>query len=275
MASGGLFYFKSYLPNTVAQKSFPQIDGEIQLDGLDGTVDIYRDKMGIPHIYAATTHDLFFAQGYVHAQERFWQMDTWRHIGSGTLSEMFGKAQVETDTFLRTLGWKQVAEQEWEQLSPAAQEIVQAYTDGVNAYLKDHDDTAVSLEYAVLGLLSPDYKIQPWTPVNSLTWGKAMAWDLGGNMDDEIERAILLKTLTPEQLAELFPEYPVRLPGHCSRDWGECGQVESQRHALSSAEGSNVTTDFRLSTFDYQPIADKLDLLEARPRSHRQRHRLE
>ena len=96
----GAFYFKSYLPNTVAPKSFPQIDGEIQLEGLNGPVDIYRDKMGIPHIYATTSHDLFFAQGYVHAQDRFWQMDTWRHIGSGTLSEMFGKGQVETDTFL-------------------------------------------------------------------------------------------------------------------------------------------------------------------------------
>ena len=78
----------------------------------------------------------------------------------------------------------------------------------MNAYLKDHDTTALSLEYAILGLLSPDYKIEQWTPINSLTWGKAMAWDLRGNMDEEIERAILLKTLTPEQVAELYPAYP-------------------------------------------------------------------
>ncbi|MCC7511193.1 MAG: penicillin acylase family protein, partial [Anaerolineae bacterium] len=108
--AGGAYYFKSYLPKTVALKSFPQIDGEIKMDGLDGAVDIYRDQMGIPHIYASTSRDLFFAQGYVHAQERFWQMDAWRHIGSGTLSEMFGAGQVKTDSFLRTLGWKQVAE---------------------------------------------------------------------------------------------------------------------------------------------------------------------
>jgi penicillin G amidase len=259
--SGGLFYFKSYLPNTVAQKSFPQIDGEIQLDGLNGAVDVYRDKMGIPHIYASTTHDLFFAQGYVHAQERFWQMDTWRHIGSGTLSEMFGSAQVETDSFLRTLGWKRVAEQEWKQLAPDAQEIAQAYADGVNAYLKDHNDTAVSLEYAVLGLLSPDYKIQPWTPVNSLTWGKAMAWDLGGNMDDEIERAILLKTLTPEQLAEVFPEYPADYPVIVPKIGENASQVEGQKFALNNDERSKVSADFRLSTFDYESIANKLDLI--------------
>jgi penicillin amidase len=206
--AGGFFYFKSYLPNTVAPKSFPQIDGEIQMDGLDGTVDIYRDQMGIPHIYATTSHDLFFAQGYVHAQERFWQMDAWRHIGSGRLSEMFGSGQAETDAFLRTLGWRQTAEAEWEQLDPESKAILQAYTDGVNAYLKDHTDTALSLEYAVLGLLSPDYEIEAWTPIHSLTWGKAMAWDLRGNMGEEIERAVLLKTLTPEQVAQLFPSYP-------------------------------------------------------------------
>lgn len=206
--STGLFYFKSYLPNTVAKKSFPQIDGEIQLTGLNAPVDIYRDAMGIPHIYATTAHDLFFAQGYVHAQDRFWQMDSWRHIGSGELSKMFGSAQVETDAFLRTLGWRKIAEAEWENLDPESRSILQAYTDGVNAYLKDHKDTALSLEYAILGLLSPAYEIEAWTPIHSLTWGKAMAWDLRGNMGEEIERAVLLKTFTPEQMAQLFPAYP-------------------------------------------------------------------
>ena len=204
----GTYYFKSYLPNTVAPKSFPQTDGEIQLEGLNAPVDVYRDTMGIPHIYATTSHDLFFTQGYVHAQDRFWQMDAWRHIGSGTLSEMFGKGQVETDTFLRTLGWRVTAEREYAELDPESKAIVDSYTAGVNAYLSDHDTTALSLEYAILGLLSPDYKIELWTPINSLTWGKAMAWDLRGNMGEEIERAVLLKTLTPDQVAELFPAYP-------------------------------------------------------------------
>ena len=208
LGGAATYYFKSYLPDKVAPQSFPQIDGSIHVTGLSGTVDVYRDKMGIPHIYAATSHDLFFAEGYVHAQDRFWQMDAWRHIGSGSLSEMFGKGQVSTDAFLRTLGWEETAQQEYALLSPDSKAILDAYTDGVNAYLKDHDGTALSLEYAVLKLLSPDYKIAPWTPVNSLTWGKAMAWDLRGNMDEEIERAILLKTLTPQQIDQLFPSYP-------------------------------------------------------------------
>jgi penicillin amidase len=213
----GAYYFKSYLPNTVAPQSFPQTEGEIPLEGLNASVSIYRDSMGIPHIYATTSHDLFFAQGYVHAQDRFWQMDTWRHIGSGTLSEMFGSGQVETDTFLRTLGWRVTAEQEYAELDPESKTIIDSYTAGVNAYLKDHDTTALSLEYAILGLLSPDYEIEPWTPIHSLTWGKAMAWDLRGNMGEEIERAVLLKTLTPDQVARLYRGARRRPPVHWQR----------------------------------------------------------
>jgi len=193
---------------TLARRSFPQVDGEIQLAGLDDAVYVYRDGMGIPHIYAASLHDLFFAQGYVHAQDRFWQMDFWRHIGAGRLAEMFGKDQVETDAFLRTLGWERIAEEEVRTSSPEALEIMNAYSDGVNAYLADHSGAALSLEYAILGLLTPDYEIEPWTPVHSMMWAKAMAWDLGGNMGAEIERAILIKTLSPEMLAELYPAYP-------------------------------------------------------------------
>jgi penicillin amidase len=207
LGSGGGYYFKSYLPNTVAPKSFPQVDGEIQLDGLNGPVDIYRDAMGIPHIYASTQHDLFFAQGYVHAQDRFWQMDFWRHIGAGRVAEMFN-SQVDTDLFLRTLGWTEIAEQEYKGLTPEFKAMVDSYTDGVNAYLKDHGKEALSLEYAVLGLLNADYVIEPWEPSHTLTWGKMLAYDLRGNMDDEIKRAILLKNLSPEQVDELFPAYP-------------------------------------------------------------------
>ncbi len=238
--AGGFFYFKSYLPNTVAQESFPQIDGEIKVDGLEAKVDVYRDSMGIPHIYAETSHDLFFAQGYVHAQERFWQMDTWRHIGSGELSKMFGAGQAETDAFLRTLGWRQTAEAEWEQLTPESKAILQAYTDGVNAYLKDHTDTALSLEYAVLGLLSPDYELEAWTPVHSLTWGKAMAWDLRGNMGEEIERAVLLKTFTPEQVAQLFPEYPSDHPVIVNN--------------IGDGQAANIQQITKAANFDYSSL---------------------
>jgi penicillin G amidase len=250
----GAFYFNRYLPNTVAPKSYPQTEGQIQIEGLQDPVNIYRDKMGIPNIYASNQHDLFFAQGYIHAQDRFWQMDTWRHIGSGTLSEMFGKGQVDTDTFLRTLGWKQVAEQEYAQLDPEAKAIIDSYTEGVNAYLKDHDKTAISLEYAILGLLSPDYQVQPWTPVNSLTWGKAMAWDLRGNMGEEIERAVLLKTLTPEQVKELFPEYPQDHPIIVNKI--------GENQFMAQGRPSQLDSNPPLTSFDFTPLADQFTLLD-------------
>ena len=239
-AAGGVFYFKSYLPNNVAQESFPQTDGIINVEGLETQVDVYRDGMGIPHIYATTSHDLFFAQGYIHAQDRFWQMDAWRHIGSGELSKMFGSAQVETDAFLRTLGWRQTAEAEWEQLGPESKAILQAYTDGVNAYLKDHTDSALSLEYAILGLLSPDYELEEWTPIHSLTWGKAMAWDLRGNMGEEIERAVLLKAFTPKQVAQLFPEYPSDHPVIVNN--------------IGDGQASNIQQITKTANFDYSSL---------------------
>jgi penicillin G amidase len=191
------------------RRSFPQVEGDIRLSGLNAPVDVYRDKFGIPHIYATTTHDLFFTQGYVHAQDRFWQMDFWRHIGSGRLSEMFGESQLETDQFLRTLGWVRIAQQEFAAMTPAEQAILQAYADGVNAYLADHQGSALSLEYAILKLLTPDYTPEPWQPYQSLTWAKVMAWDLGeGQMSYEIELAELLGFLTPDQVNEIVPPYP-------------------------------------------------------------------
>ncbi len=195
------------------RRSFPQVDGEIRLSGLNAPVDIYRDRFGIPHIYASTSHDLFFAQGYVHAQDRFWQMDFWRHIGSGRLSEMFGESQLKTDQFLRTLGWARIAQQEFAAMSPAEQAILQAYADGVNAYLADHRGSALSLEYAILKLLTPDYSPEPWQPYHTLSWAKVMAWDLGeGQMSYEIELAELLDILTVEQVNEIIPPYPADHP---------------------------------------------------------------
>jgi penicillin amidase len=207
LVAGWQGFVRSHTP-----RSFPQVSGEIRLDGLDGPVDVYRDGMGVPHIYASTLHDLFLAQGYVHAQDRFWQMDFWRHVGSAQLSEMFGSGRVETDAFLRTLGWRHIAEAEWQGLSDQTRSILSAYAEGVNAYLADRQGSQLSLEYAILGIVTPSYKPVPWTPIHSLTWGKVMAWDLGGNMNEEIARAVLLKTLSPEQVDELFPPYPADHP---------------------------------------------------------------
>jgi penicillin amidase len=196
----------------LVRASFPRTRGTLQVPGLHSSVEVLRDAHGVPQIYAADTHDVFFAQGYVHAQDRFWQMDFWRHIGSARLSEMFGESQLETDKFLRTLGWARVVREELAALDPESLAVLDAYAEGVNAFLAQHHGPSLSLEYAVLGLLTPGYTPEPWTPLNSLTWAKAMAWDLGGNMKLELERAVLLRKLGPQRLAELFPPYPAENP---------------------------------------------------------------
>jgi penicillin amidase len=223
-----------------ARKSFPLVEGEIQLAGLDGPVRIYRDGYGIPHIYASTHHDLFFSQGYVHAQDRFWQMDFWRHLGSGRLAELVGKPMLETDLFLRTLGWERVAQQELDLLGPDEYAILEAYSAGVNAYISETTATDLSLEYLFLEVLNSDYEPPPWTPLNSLTWAKAMAWDLRGNLDSEIDRAKLLKTLPRNQLEFIYPPYPADhpniVPGESS---GE--EVEGQGYNPANPDHSYLS----------------------------------
>ncbi|NDJ20540.1 penicillin acylase family protein [Nostoc sp. B(2019)] len=194
------------------RQSFAVESGTIQIPGIKAEVTVQRDNWGIPHIWAANSHDLFMAQGYIHAQDRFWQMDFWRHLGSGRLAEMFGSSQVETDRYLRTMGWARVAQQEIQQMDAEMKANLQSYADGVNAYLAQRQGSALSLEYTVLQFLNPGYKPEPWQPLHSLTWGKVMAYDLGRNFESEIERTILLKTLTPVQVEELFPPYPKDLP---------------------------------------------------------------
>ena len=199
---------------TSVRRGFPQHQGQFTIEGLDGPADIYRDSFGIPHIYATTEHDVIFVQGYVHSQDRFWQMDFQRHVSSGRLSELIGTNGLETDIFLRTLGWERVAREELASLPEEDVSLLQAYADGVNAYIKTHSGTVMGLEYLFLPLLNAAYEPEPWTPLHSLTWAKAMAWDLRGNMDTEIERAILLNSLADLQLDvnNLYPAYPRDMP---------------------------------------------------------------
>ncbi|GGP66511.1 penicillin acylase family protein [Streptomyces abikoensis] len=200
--------FGAYWSVSTVRASFPETDGTLQLKGLSGQVKVVRDDHGIPQVYADTAEDLFRAQGFVQAQDRFWEMDVRRHLTAGRLSEMFGSGQVETDAFLRTMGWRKVAQQEYDtKLSATTKKWLQAYSDGVNAYLKDHKGKSLSVEYAALEFRH-DYKPEPWTPVDSVAWLKAMAWDLRGNMKDEIDRSLASSRLTPQQIDELYPAYP-------------------------------------------------------------------
>jgi penicillin amidase len=189
-------------------RSFPTLSGTAAISGLNADVTVFRDAAGIPQIEATTPKDLFMAEGFVHAQDRFWEMDFRRHVTSGRLSELFGKSQVGTDTFIRTLGWRAIAEEEVKLLDPITLSYYQAYADGVNAYLTTHSGAELSLEYVVLAVQRPGYTPEKWTPADSIAWLKAMAWDLRSNLEDEIDRALLATTLTPAEIATLHPDYP-------------------------------------------------------------------
>ena len=197
--------------------SLPQTSGQITLGGLQAPVEVLRDAAGVPHIYADNVHDLFMAQGYTHAQDRFYQMDVWRHTTAGRLSEMFGKATLEDDRFLRTMGWHRVAEQEYAQLDADTRAALDAYTEGVNAYLNGRAPMAVHNAYAVLALTgySPA-ALEPWTAADSLAWAKAMSWDLGSNARDELQRVRLARAIGAERAADLLldpaADIPVILP---------------------------------------------------------------
>ncbi|WP_328440184.1 penicillin acylase family protein [Streptomyces sp. NBC_00444] len=237
---GGVGYGGYWSISTV-RASFPQTKGSISLDGISAPVDVKRDGNGIPQIYASSDEDLFMAQGYVQAQDRFYEMDVRRHMTSGRLSEMFGKGQVDNDEFLRTLGWDRVAKEEYDtKLSPATKKYLQAYAKGVNAYLEGKEGEEISLEYAALGF-SNDYKPEKWTPVDSVAWLKAMAWDLRGNMQDEIDRALMTSRLGPKQIEDLYPDYPYGRNKPIVQD-GQYDDLTETFEQSDSASGTSGTS---------------------------------
>jgi penicillin amidase len=189
---GGWLYLRTSLPKT---------SGSVQLSGLDGPVEVVRDKDGVPHIFAGTDNDAFFALGYVHAQDRMWQLEFQRRIGAGRLSEILGEATLDTDKFLRTLGPYRAAETAWPALNPDVQAAFTAYTAGVNAWI-DEEHT-LPPEFLILGV-----KPEPWDVLDSVVWAKMMAWDLGDDYAMELLRARLTLALGPERAAEILPAYP-------------------------------------------------------------------
>jgi penicillin amidase len=193
------------------RRAWPRTAGKVRVDGLQAEVTVVRDNWGIPHIYASNPHDLFFAQGYVHAQDRFWQMEFWRRIGSGRLSEVLGESGLDSDRFIRTLGWHRTAAQEMDRLDDELRTVLEDYAEGVNAYVSTHRGR-LGLEFTLLGLTGVKFEPEPWTPIHTLTWAKVMAWDLGGNMDDELLRAYVAARLGTPAVGVLVPPYPDDYP---------------------------------------------------------------
>jgi penicillin amidase len=204
LLAGGVFVYASRHP-------FPQTQGTIKVASLTGDVEVIRDAFGVPHIYADTPEDLFRAQGFVHAQDRFFQMEFWRRIGQGRLAELFGAGALEQDKFIRTLGWHRVAEEEARRLDAETLRVLQSYAEGVNAYVLPNADR-LGFEFTVLGLIGRRWSPEPWMPVNTLTWGKAMSFNLGHNLEHELVRMALIARGGAALAEAVLPPYPDDMP---------------------------------------------------------------
>ena len=190
LAAGGYLWLR---------QSLPQIEGTVEVAGLAAPVQVVRDRYAVPHIEAASFVDAVFAQGFVHAQDRLWQMDFRRRLGSGRLAEVLGAQALPTDRFIRTLGLRRAAEASLDHLRPDIQALLEAYAAGVNAYLATRSGP-LPPEFLILG-----YEPEPWQPADSLVWMRVLALDLSRNWRDELLRARLAKRLSDQQIADLWP----------------------------------------------------------------------
>nr|WP_113968455.1 penicillin acylase family protein [Rossellomorea aquimaris] len=215
----GILIFANYY----IDRSLPVTTGSISLKGLSEDVEVIRDKDGVPHILAQNEKDLYMAQGYVQAQDRLFQMDLSRRQASGRLSEVVGEKAVNRDKFFRTFGLRRAAEVSFAAYPDEAKQLLEWYAGGVNAYMQEAtDEGRLPIEFTLLG-----YKPEKWTPIDSLTIGKYMAFDLGGHWQGQAFRYWALENLPKDKAYDLFPSYPVDAPTILS-DIGEV-QVDMEQ----------------------------------------------
>ena len=193
------------LAATAVRRPLPRVSGRLKLPGLAEPVQVLRDRWGVPHIYAASARDLFMAQGYVHAQDRLWQMELQRRTGHGRLAELFGEIALDTDRFVRVMGFARVARREIGTLGDEARQQVEAYVAGVNAYI-EQNRKRLPIEFTILRA-----RPELWQPIDLVVWGKMMAQNLARGWITEALRAQLVAAVGPERAAALEPEY---LAGH-------------------------------------------------------------
>lgn len=180
--------------------SLPRVEGRIPARGMEYAASITRNDSGVPFITARSGHDAYFALGWIHAQDRLWQMETQRRAGAGRLAEIVGEAGLKNDRFMRTLGLYRLAENSFSALDDATQGALRAYAEGVNSWIEDNSHR-LPPEFMLLGL-----RPEPWKPADSLVWGRVMALRLTSDWRDEALRGKLAAKLTAKQMAELWPD---------------------------------------------------------------------
>ncbi len=186
----------------VLRRPLPMLDGEVRLKGLSAPVDIVRDRWGIPHISAREALDAYFGQGYCHAQDRLWQMELTRRLGSGRLAEVFGKDALDIDRFQRRVGLRRSAQREWETLAGGVREILRAYAAGVNACL----DGLIGAKKLPVEFVLARFQPQPWEPVDTLVFARYLAYSQTPNWDSELVRSRLIARVGYATAASFEPD---------------------------------------------------------------------
>ncbi|HEV8670628.1 MAG TPA: penicillin acylase family protein, partial [Candidatus Limnocylindria bacterium] len=199
-------------------RPLPTIDADERLLGLHERVEVQRDQYGVPHVFATDLHDVFFAQGYVTAQDRFWQMDIYRRAAEGRLAEVLGEPALESDRFMRTIGLARAAQLDLSVISDEAHGFLDAYMEGVNKFLQQHGES-LPIEFTILG-----YRPDPWTVVDTLAITKLQLYDAAGNYTQELLRASIAARLGPEVLATLLPDPSTNAVVDDARAWARVAQ---------------------------------------------------
>jgi penicillin amidase len=209
-------------------RPLPTIDGDERLLGLHERAEVLRDSFGVPHIFAADDHDLFFLQGFVTAQDRLWQMDIYRRAASGRLAEVLGEPGLESDRFMRTLGLGRAAALDQAVISSTTLATLQAFADGVNKFLEQHGD-ALPVEFVILG-----YKPERWSVLDSLTIAKLQLYDAAGNYSQELLRAGLVERFGLDVLPALLPD-PGASVAYDAKAWNDVAADLSPQTTIPGA----------------------------------------
>jgi penicillin amidase len=225
-----------------AKRRVPALDGALTIKGLDGQVRVVWDRHGVPHADASSTHDMWFVQGFLHAQDRLWGMERVRRFFQGTLSQIIGEGGLGPDRLYRRVGIMRAAHREWPHVEKEGRMIVEAYVAGINAYLDL--ELPLPIEFEVLG-----YAPARWEPTDVTGRWKLIAYSQSMNGQTKLGRLQLLKALGPKFFAKLFPYYPndgptIVPPGEAAgeRSMADLLDLYETAHAqsgISEQNGSN------------------------------------
>lgn len=194
----------------LGKRRLPKVSGALNIPGLQAKVEVIRDKWGVPHIYAQNMDDMAIAQGFVHAQDRLWQMELNRRVALGKVSEIFGEIGLDTDRTVRTFGFHRIAQEDWKLADDEIKRLLTKYVSGINAFL-EHKSSKMPIEFSLVGV-----KPAKWEVSHLLAFSRLMSWQMCFAWQGEIIRSRLIDAVGQDLADEIDPRYrkenPIGLP---------------------------------------------------------------